>query len=370
MNMIRTIALVTIILMAFLALPLAAEEHTPFLDLGLIPDGDQETLAGLLESALSATDGLTHLGTFPYAGPDLVTENSGKRDGRGGTVICFEDRDFSRALLAVSPRYYLSALIRIGLHDSTDGGVHVTCLDPETHLRVICNDLESDREYEELVAAGTAARKRLLAVVKGSLGLNTTPAPLGAVRSTDRIRQGKKDMFMMVGPLTYYRKDSQFPRLYSEDLGDDPAAQLQELARKVTASLTEFTVGSDDRDYRWSQDPATDNTWQLLTRMEAPGEAILLGVSRPRTEALAAKIVSLSRDSDSDRSPGLDHLCAFPIEVLLMVNGDKVEIRTAKQMYRMDLFFWDAGKGAFMKYAQMPPILDRSLKRALLKGWK
>ena len=81
--------------------------------------------------------------------------------------------------------------------------------------------------------------------------------------------------------------------------------------------------------------------------------------------ALRVSARAVPAGPDADRSPGLDHLCAFPIEVLILADGDRVEVRSAREMYRMDLFFWDAGKGAFMKYAQMPAMLDRSLKKAL-----
>ena len=36
-------------------------------------------------------------------------------------------------------------------------------------------------------------------------------------------------------------------------------------------------------------------------------------------------------------------------------------------MFRMDMYFWDAGKMAFMNYMQMPGILDESIKKALFK---
>jgi len=78
-------------------------------------------------------------------------------------------------------------------------------------------------------------------------------------------------------------------------------------------------------------------------------------------------IAGMSRSDDAWRSSGLDPLCAFPIEVPIYLNGDRIEARTAKQTFRMDQYFWDAGKGAFMKYASMPGILDDSIWKALLR---
>jgi len=348
------------------ALPAVAAEHSPFLDLGGLPEGDLAAAAARVRQAIDAAEGLESLGGGPYAGPDLLREGSAKRDGRSGFLLLFEDAALSEALLAASPRYYLGALQRVGLYVAADGGLRVTCLDAETHLRVIANDLADDAAYAGLVAEGAAARGRIVSALAVEFGFDGKTRPVGPAREAKRIREGKKDMFMMVGPLTYYREESQFPLLHAEPLGDDPAAQLRALADRAAESLAAFSADAKDLDYRWSADPVADTRWVQALRMEAPGRAILLGLTRPRTEALAAQIVGLSRDSKADRSPGLDHLCAFPVEVLICVNGDRVEMRTAREMYRMDLFFWDAGKAAFMKYAQMPAMLDRSLKKALL----
>jgi hypothetical protein len=357
--------LIVTLLMTALALPAAAGEFSPFLDLGGLPGQDLEAAAAKVETALQGA-GLHVLGQAPYAGPDLVEDNPDKRDGRSGMLVLFEDAELSKALLAQSPRYYLAALQRVGIYHDADGGMRVTVLDAEMHLRVVANDLADDAAYEKLAAAGAAAKARLLGALRQDLSLGDETLALGPVRDTQRIREGKKDMFMMVGPLTYYRQDSQFPLLHEEPLGADPAAQLQALAAKLRSGLAAFAPTESDLNYRWSMGGAADLAWTELASLEAPGQAILIGLSRPRTEALCAQIVGLNRDSSEDRSPGLDHLCAMPIEILIHVDGDMVKVRTAKEMYRMDLFFWDAGKAAFMKYAQMPAMLDKSLKKATL----
>ncbi|MBC8426635.1 hypothetical protein H8E07_21170 [bacterium] len=348
------------------ASPAAADEFSPFLDLGGLPHGDLGAAAEILRETLANTEGLDYLGSAPFAGPDLVRGNPEQRDGRRGLLLMLEDRALSAILLAIDPRYYLGALLRVGLYQTTDGTLRITCLDPETHLRVIANDLKCDETYAELAAAGAAARERLAGAVRKGLSLTEALVPVGPIRDVKRMREGKMDMFLMVGPLTYYRKESQFPVLHAEPLGEDPVAQLRVLADRITSSLAAFSAGADELNYCWSMDPAADTSWRELTRQEAPGKAILLGLSRPRAEALAAQIVGRNRDNGQDRSPGLDHLCAFPIEVLICVNDDRVELRTARQMFRMDLFFWDAGKEALMKYAQIPAMLDKSLKKALL----
>jgi len=56
----------------------------------------------------------------------------------------------------------------------------------------------------------------------------------------------------------------------------------------------------------------------------------------------------------SYQCPGLAHAGAYPIEVVVTRDGEKVKVRTVDAMYRMKLFFEDAGKWAFMKNMGMP----------------
>ena len=64
--------------------------------------------------------------------------------------------------------------------------------------------------------------------------------------------------------------------------------------------------------------------------------------------------------------PGIDHVSAYPIEVLFIQEEDKINVYTQNEMHRMDMYFWDAGMSAFMDHMSMPGILDESIKKALL----
>jgi len=43
-----------------------------------------------------------------------------------------------------------------------------------------------------------------------------------------------------------------------------------------------------------------------------------------------------------------------------------VNVYTQREMFRMDMYFWDAGMAAFMDHMSMPGIIDESIKRSLL----
>lgn len=337
----------------------------PFEDLGRISSNDLSALSAELKAAIEQTEGLRFAGSAASAGPDVVREWENDRDGRSGWIVMLDDEELTRQLLAAADKYYAGALQRFGFYEDTAGGVRLTMLNPETYVRIIANDLESDETYEQLARAAKASADRLRNVAGRTFELQNPLGPVGPARDLERLRKGKKDMFMMVGPLTFYRSDSQFPSRRKEPLEADVSAQIVRVADEIEQNLTTCTVSEADLDYRWCANTETDLRWTAVTRLEAPGKAVLLGITRPRTEALAAQIVGGKRKSDEDRSPGLDHLCAFPIEVLIYSDGENLQVRTARQMFRMDLFFWDAGKGAFMSYAKMPAMLDRSIQGAL-----
>ncbi len=49
----------------------------------------------------------------------------------------------------------------------------------------------------------------------------------------------------------------------------------------------------------------------------------------------------------------------------MIAEDGKINIYSPREMFRMDMYFWDAGKMAFMNYAQMPGMLDDSIKKAM-----
>ena len=92
-------------------------------------------------------------------------------------------------------------------------------------------------------------------------------------------------------------------------------------------------------------------------------KAILFGLTRNQTEGVSFYIVG--DETKENSCPGLDHLTAYPIEVLLMIKDDKIVVHTPREMFRMDMYFWDAGMAAFMNHMSMPGIIDESIYRAL-----
>ncbi len=94
------------------------------------------------------------------------------------------------------------------------------------------------------------------------------------------------------------------------------------------------------------------NGWTKVYEIKLK-KAVVIGVSNPKYEKEAFDI------------GGYDHLCAFPIGIVIMDKGG-ISAFTLPEMYRMSLYFMDAGMGAFAAHMGMPGEIDSSLN-ALLK---
>ena len=97
--------------------------------------------------------------------------------------------------------------------------------------------------------------------------------------------------------------------------------------------------------------------------LEPQGVAIL-GVSGAEMEAKSFDIVGAGSNDARDglSCPGLAHAAAYPLEIVVRQVGSDVEIQFVDAMYRMKLYFEDAGKWAFMKNMTMPGSIADELK--------
>jgi len=178
-------------------------------------------------------------------------------------------------------------------------------------------------------------------------------------RSTDDLRDASKDMIMMVGDMTFFEDEDQFPEIYSQK-NDVSVEGLEKLKQKLYANIKSFTPNQEDKDYRWSKDLKEDLKWKVVGEVYSPDKkAILFGLTRNQTEGVSFYIVG--DETKENSCPGLDHLTAYPIEVLLMIKGDKIVVHTPREMLRMDMYFWDAGMAAFTNHMSMPGILDEEI---------
>jgi hypothetical protein len=95
--------------------------------------------------------------------------------------------------------------------------------------------------------------------------------------------------------------------------------------------------------------------------------AALVGVTGAKVETDAFRIVKHGGDDAREEMacPGIDHAAAFPIEVLVAQEGEEIRVSLVDEMYRMKMFFEDAGRMAFAKNMGMPGSIEDEIKRKI-----
>lgn len=301
--------------------------------------------------------------------PQIVREEN--TDGCKFRVkqIVFTSDSYLNFLTSYDKKYLLASFLKIALYEN-EKGLQINMTDPETINRIVFNDLwEEDQEakYNEVVNKSKEFKEKLIALIHSAKLGTEVIQPQPPIRSDEDLRESAKDMFMMVGPMTFFNDEDQFPLIYQFN-SNDPKADLLKLREDFENNLAEFNPSEEDREYRLTK---SDNVlkWKIIATVFSPdSNAMLIGITRPRTEGLSFHIAGLSRETDSNGCPGIDHAAAFPIEVLAVFDNGKIKIYTAREMFRMDMYFWDAGMSAFMKHMSMPSMLDESLRKALLNN--
>lgn len=93
----------------------------------------------------------------------------------------------------------------------------------------------------------------------------------------------------------------------------------------------------------------------------------VIGVSSPSIESKSFDIVKAGSDKSREnfQCPGIAHAGAYPMEIVLAENEGKVVVRIVNSMYRMKMFFEDAGKVAFAKNMTMPGSIQDDIEAAI-----
>ena len=93
-------------------------------------------------------------------------------------------------------------------------------------------------------------------------------------------------------------------------------------------------------------------------------DATIFGIAGREMEAKSFSIVGAGSDSARDdfECPGTAYAAAYPLEIIALQVGTDVEIQLVSAMFRMKMYFEDAGKWAFMKNMGMPGSLTSEIK--------
>jgi uncharacterized protein (DUF302 family) len=108
--------------------------------------------------------------------------------------------------------------------------------------------------------------------------------------------------------------------------------------------------------------------WHAIYAYKASDDVFVFGLTNAKTEGRAFGIAGEKRATGANPFPGLDHAAAFPIEVVVAKKGAGSAVTLLKEMWRMKLYFQDAGNWAFMKNMQMPGDIQNEIEAAVRKA--
>ena len=260
----------------------------------------------------------------------LAMLNASASEGcsRRARVYVLPDPASTAMLLAANAQTGgFAASLRINLFED-EQGVHVSIVNPANINRTILLEDEKWRALSE------SARTSLRALVTEAVPGQASEKPYGPIREKGYI--GKTMGVMAGGPF-----DSKV-RVAQDVAGTDLA--------KVVRQLQD---GIDEPEGKWSIRLA------YSTVLEDQGIAIL-GMTSPLVESKSFSIVKAGGDKSRKKMecPGIDHAAAYPIEFVARTENDRISIQLVESMYRMKMFFEDAGKWAFMKNMGMPGSIE------------
>lgn len=266
---------------------------------------------------------------------ELLAKNSGPKMescNYRSMVFVLYDKEYARRLLKINRKTgSFAAADRITLFED-EAGLHVSILNPANINRTV---LMEDEKYNQM---SEIHRHALRILINAAVSGEESHKQYGQIRDEGHI--GRTFGVMAGGSFDGKIKDV----LVTGDL------TLAEIVEKLGGAFT-----------------GAKGEWKLQTiyTLTLPEEqTAIIGISSPIMERKSFQIVKAgSDDAREDYScPGLAHAAAYPIEVVISAEEEMFKIQLVNVMFRMKMFFEDAGKWAFMKNMGMPGSIEDEIK--------
>ena len=229
---------------------------------------------------------------------------------------------YAEKILSHGVRSAFALPLRVGIY-TDENGIAISYLNPASLNRTVLGD-----NVEKALSINTA--KELSAILASAARGRVVNQQIGEIRSEGYVGgMGGGAFAEKIGDI--YKR---------EDAGN----AFKETAAKVKEGITSNTKG-----------------WRLVYALDLGSNIVVYGVDKARTEARAFEIAGEKRASKVNACPGVDHASAFPIEVIVYRERGMVKVVLLDEMYRMKLYFEDAGKWAFMKNMGMPGSIEKEI---------
>ena len=280
-----------------------------------------EVAAAIAEAAPEA--GFEVLAAVPVGSPEGCGFTAG--------VVALYQPDYAKKVMSVNPRTGPFAIVdRVNVFED-ENGVHVSVVNPRSILRTV---LMEDEAHSALIEQHLAdLRKLILGAAEGE----TSEQEYGKVRKKGHI--GRTMGVMAGGP--FDKKVQDLSVVGGED--------WRVMAGRVEKALKV-------KGPKWGM--------SLAYALELPDfEVTVFGTTGTPMDTKSFSIVGAGADKSRKKlaCPGLAHAGAYPLEIVVAREGATTNTQIVESMYRMKMYFEDAGKWAFMKNMGMPGSIESEI---------
>ena len=289
------------------------------------PGGFDQVVATLREGVEDA--GWTILTDYEIG----VPENDCSYRAHGIAVI---NDEYVREVLSYGPRAAFALPLRLGVYED-EAGVHVGAFNPLSLNRTII----SETEFADGSAAAVTALQTIVSPFDGYL----VESQYGQMRDEGLI---KKTMGLIAGG-SFDGKIEEAASVDVEEYGG--------------------LLGTAEQLYSGLEDAADDYDWKMrpmyLLDLSDQG-VVMIGMTSGAMEGKAFNIVKEGKDEAREdySCPGLAYAAAFPLELVLVEEDGEVKVLLIDAMFRMKMYFEDAGKMKFAANMKMPPSLEGEMR--------
>ncbi len=221
-----------------------------------------------------------------------------------------------------------------------ENGLHVSIVNPDNLLRTVLMD---DEKY---MAFADAHKQKLRSIISSGLDGLVVHKQYGEVRDEGYIG---RTMGVMAG-------------------GDfDTKIELLATKKNMTISKAVEAINNATQSHI--------GEWKIKARYQfiwADKNLAIMGLSSPSIESTSFEIVKEGSDDSREdfKCPGIAHAAAYPFQIVITASDSGVQIKMLEAMYRMKVFFEDAGMIAFAKNMTMPGSIQDEVEMIIKDALK
>ncbi|UCH81730.1 MAG: hypothetical protein JSW20_03685 [Nitrospiraceae bacterium] len=315
--------MLTIIVLLIIVSPVSADEkYGVYIKVVEKVQGSFDEVSSVVEEGLKKS-GWKILGSHDTGVPEKC--------GFRSRAIYFSSEEYAVSILKNGVNAVFALPLRAGIYED-EKGINITIVNPPSIKRTIIDETGMD-EYSLAIA------KAIVETIAGSVNGDVVNEQAGQIRKRGKIGgMGGGDFLNKIDEIRSFPNSSE--------------STLRQIAEKVKGAILR-----------------NDMEWKLMYSYDLTDRgAVIYGVTKTGTEGKAFSIAGEKRVSDSNNCPGIDHVAAFPIEVVVYKEGERVRVVLMDEMYRMKLYFEDAGMWAFMKNMKMPGRIEKEIIDVVSSG--